>query len=462
MLRPVRSRFRALTGASIVLLVLVGADRASAHNTLESSVPSDGASLVAPAGEWLLDFVSEVPLASASAEVVDSNGVRRSLPAPVHGIDTSVVRFTLPDDLVGSVTARWRLVSSDGHVISGRVGFTVTSASASSPGSSVASASTTLPAGVTTSPPVDSTSTPTGTASAEPASPLPEPGRWFVRLGALVATLALGGLLFSEQSLAPGILATARARTAVVAAAATGAGAAVVQLLVFLGDVNGTSLFGGLAHLGDAFSFVPGSMMLLRVVIGVVMVRVLLDAARGRSAPFPSAPMFALFGMHLVTLAWTGHSRSQALPLIGIPVDVVHTAAAAAWLGGLAVVALLVVPVADPAASWTVYRRFGATARIAVPVIVGTGVVQSLRLHGGIATLFTTGHGRLLLLKIAVVAAMLKVADINRRRLLRPDAGDPRAAARRRDLLVRASLTEAVAGGLVVAVTAALVAANPG
>ena len=455
---PTRPRFRAFVGAALVFLLLSGADRASAHNTLESSVPSDGASLVAPAGEWLLDFASEVPLASASAEVVGSDGVRRSLAAPVHGIDTSVVRFTLPDDLVGSVTARWRLVSSDGHVISGRVGFTITAASATSAASSV-----TIPPGDTTlAPPVDTTLAPSVTGGDEPASPLPEPGRWFVRVGALLATLALGGLLFAEQSLAPGILAVARARTAVLAAAAAGAGAAGVQLLVFLGDVNGTSLLGGLGHLGDAFSLVPGSMMLLRTVIGIVMVRVLLDAARGRGTPFPTMPMFALFGMHLVTLAWTGHSRSQALPLVGIPVDVVHTAAAAVWLGGLAVVALLVVPSTDPEGSWTVYRRFGVTARIAVPVIVVTGVVQSLRLHGGIGTLFTTGHGRLLLLKIAVVATMLKVADINRRRLLRPDPGDPRAAVRRRDLLVRASLTEAVTGGLVVAVTAALVVANPG
>lgn len=442
----------------LVFVSLWGADRASAHNTLESSVPSDGATLVAPAGEWLLDFATDVPLASASAEVVGSDGVRRSLPAPTHGLDASVVRFTLPDDLTGTVTARWRLVSSDGHVISGRVGFTITAA----PATSTASSATTSPADTTPAPPVDSTLAPVAAGASEPASPLPEPGRWFVRLGALVATIALGGLLFAEQSLAPGILATARARTAVLAAAAAGAGAAGVQLLVFLGDVNGTSLLGALGHFGDAFRLVPGSMMLLRTVIGIVMVRVLLDAVRGRGAPFPSMPLLALFGMHLVTLAWTGHSRSRALPLVGVPVDVVHTAAAAVWLGGLAVVALLIVPSTDPEGSWSAYRRFGAAARIAVPTIVVTGVVQSLRLHGGIGTLFTTGHGRLLLLKIAVVAAMLKVADINRRRLLRPVSDDPRAVARRRDLLVRASLTEAVTGGLVVAVTAALVAANPG
>lgn len=452
-------RLRLFAAVSALFLVFGSAEPASAHNTLESSVPVDGATLVAPAGQWLLDFASDVPLESASAEVVGPDGVRRSLPAPVHGMDASVLRFTLPADLTGAVTARWRLVSTDGHVISGRVGFTITSAPlSSSPGSTSLA---TVPETTATSSegiPVAPESSDDGGTS----SPLPEPGRWFVRLAGLLATIALGGLLFAEQSLAPGILATARARTAVLTAAGVGAGAAVVQLLVFLGDVNGTSLLGGLAHLGDAFSLVPGSMMLVRVVIGLVMVRVLLDITRSRGMPFPAIPMFALFGMHLVTLAWTGHSRSQALPLVGIPVDVMHTAAAAVWLGGLAVVAVLIVPVADVQAGWKVYSRFGAAARVAVPVIVGTGVVQSLRLHGGIGTLFTTGHGRLLLLKIGIVAAMLKVADINRRRLMRSDNGDPRAVARRRDLLVRASLTEAVTGALVVAVTAALVASNPG
>ena len=99
-------------------------------------------------------------------------------------------------------------------------------------------------------------------------------------------------------------------------------------------------------------------------------------------------------------------------------------------------------------------------AKYAVIAMVVTGVIQTLRLHGNLLTLFTQNHGRWLLLKLVLVALMLKIGDINRRRLLRKMPDNDEAFAGRVALLRRASITEIVNGGLVMVATAFLVTSS--
>lgn len=176
--------------------------------------------------------------------------------------------------------------------------------------------------------------------------------------------------------------------------------------------------------------------------------------------PLGSLPVNAVSLVYLVTLAYGGHSRSMAWPLLGVPVDVLHTAASVAWLGGLVVLVLLVVPALEPAAGFEAFRRFGDVARLAVATIVVTGAIQTLRLHGTLITLLTESHGRWLLLKLVLVAVMLKIGDINRRRMLRWTGDDAMNAANRVALVRRAGVTEAVNGALVMLVTSVLVTSS--
>jgi putative copper export protein len=90
-------------------------------------------------------------------------------------------------------------------------------------------------------------------------------------------------------------------------------------------------------------------------------------------------------------------------------------------------------------------------------VITMTGIVQGLRLHTGVTSLVTTAHGLLLLVKLAAVAGMLRLAARNRSMLVQtPDHG-PRAGL----LVARTSALESVFGLLVIVLTAALVAVTP-
>lgn len=84
----------------------------------------------------------------------------------------------------------------------------------------------------------------------------------------------------------------------------------------------------------------------------------------------------------------------MAWPLLGIPADIVHTAAAVVWLGGLVIFVFFVIPTLTAVQSFEAFRRFGDAARIAVIAMVVTGIIQTLRLHGTIVTLLSESHGR--------------------------------------------------------------------
>ena len=428
-----------------------GAQPASAHNALSTSNPASGAVLTQSPATWSLTFTKEVPLDSATAEFIASNGVRTALPAPTHGATTKEIVFALPPDLNGPITARWRLVGTDGHVVTERVSFTVNIASVA-----VAS-TTTTPAETSTS--VDAVAQDAAVLSFE-ESLTPEPMRLGLRLFGYAALLIIGGMLFTEFSIAQGIIGAARAREVLLASGVVLTLAPLLQTLIFLDDSRDFGVFQSLFHIWEAFDTTAGSMHFVRFFAAAVLLIGVIRAGQTTSKTLVSPPMLVAAGSYLVSLAYTGHSRSMKWPVLGVPADVVHTAATAVWLGGLIVFVFFVLPTLQPSQSIEAFGRFGTAATYAVAAMVVSGIIQTLRLHGSIITLFTQNHGRWLLLKLLLVAAMLKIGDINRRRLLRKLPLDDAGVANRVALLRRASITEIVNGGLVMLVTAVLVSAS--
>ncbi len=96
-----------------------------------------------------------------------------------------------------------------------------------------------------------------------------------------------------------------------------------------------------------------------------------------------------------------------AAPL-GFLVGVVHLVAVAIWFGGAALVARVVL--AGPGEEDLVHatRSFSRVSMPAILVTTVTGVIQVIRLDGG--ELFSSSHGRVLMLKVIAVAAMLAVS----------------------------------------------------
>src|SRR5581483_11389880 len=91
--------------------------------------------------------------------------------------------------------------------------------------------------------------------------------------------------------------------------------------------------------------------------------------------------------------------------------DFAHLAAAAVWIGGLALLALSSSPRAR--------RRFPWIAAGAVGVLGAASIGRAIAAFPSFASLADTGYGRAVLVKTGIVAAVLGLGWANRRRLAR-------------------------------------------
>ena len=115
-------------GLSALLLtafaVLVPVAPAQAHDRLVSSDPESGATLESAPEEIGLTFSANVQDVGGSVDLTDGDGEKVSVGSPET--DGTTVTTAIEDDLpAGDYEVRWRVVSSDGHPISGVVDFTV-------------------------------------------------------------------------------------------------------------------------------------------------------------------------------------------------------------------------------------------------------------------------------------------------------------------------------------------------
>ena len=435
---------------AIVGVGFVGGGVALAHNSATGSSPSNGEVLATSPPQWTMTFAKAVPITSASGELVREDGVRRTLPTPRHGTTDNVIVFDLPADISGRVTARWRLVGTDGHVISGRVSFSVQATSAPS--------STSLAVPVN---PAD-TSTPALTGQPDGENrPVPELVRTLVRFSTFAVLTLFGGIFFAEWYIAQGTLFTNRGRRLANGTALGLFIFPVASLMILIDDLRGSSgtLFDGLSA---AASLTIGPMIMARIAFGALLAR-LTRSLLVRSGARQQDLLYILLVLipYCVTLSYGGHSRSQRLPQIGVPADVIHVLAISAWLGGLAVVLAVVIPAVKPDEALPAFLRFGYAAERAVPIIIVTGLVQSFRLHQSVGSLLTSHHGLLLLAKIGVVLAMLSLGNRNRKVLInRRNLTGPRAEISR-TILVQRSVYEFLLGATAVGITSVLVSVTP-
>ncbi len=466
--------FRKLRWIAAVALfgVLGHASGARAHNSLTSSEPIDGVTLDASPATWSLTFTGDVPLDSASGEIVRSDGSRAALPPPTHGASTSIIVFTLPGDLAGDVTGRWRLVGTDGHVITGRVQFTVTGVPEVATEPSVdsgAGSEVDVPGtveSVTSEPPLGDASpeesaleTPVSESEATSAfaDPTPESFRWVLQIVAYLGLIVIGGLVFTELVLARGILRRPRATLALEAGALALFVSAAVKTLIQVADINAVSLTAAFRHLGTVFDTTAGSMLVVRTVIGFVLLMVALTLDQRPLGTRFVRLMGGLVILHIVTMPFTGHSRSMRWPALGVPADIVHLIGITVWAGGLLALVAFVMPAAHSGNSVTAYVRFSSYASWAVIAIVVTGFIQTLRLHESPTSLIDSSHGVIVGIKVVLVAAMLAVGWWSRKLLV---SDETTSDSDLRTRLIRITAIETGIGVAVIGLSAALVRAT--
>ena len=345
---------------SLSLIFLLSAlalpETAWAHARLLNTVPRDGAVLRNAPNRVLVRFADDVRSTSGIEAIRNGGGsVLAGTPHVVGGRSLVIpLRSGLAD---GDYTVLWRVLSDDGHKLSGVVTFGV---------------------GAGRAPPQAALSADNGPSVQDVVS------RFLFFAGLLTAA----GAAFFRFAVGP-----------VPVRLMLGA-----FLLVFVG-------VSGVVHdVSLATRF--GTVMAVAAVIsglGAVLAAVAPVYPRLERLPFLAA--FAL--LPLPTLA--GHSLDRGRPLLAPVVDFLHVAAASIWLGGLVALALALTGSVERV---PVLRRFSNIALVAVVVLALTGVIRAFTELRSLEQVWTTGYGQLLIVKTALLAVLVVLGWMNRYRLL--------------------------------------------
>ena len=437
-----RPRAAAQTGRLAVLAVLAlgwllgAAGPASAHPALVSSTPGAGYAVTDPPPEIALAFNEPVTLPDRPLVVVDGDGRQIRLRVTTTQGGSGLVGAPETPLAVGAYEATYRVVGTDGDLISGTFAF-----------------------GVATPVGAAGTSDRDGVSGGAATESVP------------VGTTVLRGLLFLGVAVALG-----GACIAWRVDEATGGlpgprplvrAGSTVALLAALGLLAGLRSAGGL--LAAATS--PGVGRLLGLQALALALAVLLARRPGRGL------LSGLMLLIVVALEGARAHPGEADGALGAVLTVTHFLAGALWLGGLVhVLRLAAAWRSHPEAVRVAARTYARNALVLFVLVSATGTVSALRLLPDPADWTGTTYGRLLLVKIAVFLLVVALAVAARRRLrvhapapsadLRPAPVDgpvavPLAVPASRRPLGRVAAVETAALAAVVLAAAAVTTVTP-
>jgi len=394
---------------TIVALALLGTvmswatspNPAAAHAIVTASSPADRTSLTTPPPYVSITFSETVSSSLGGLDVLDGEG-RRVDEGTLERPSADTLRIGLRSGLAdGTYIANYRVISADGHAISGAIVFGV---------------------GVS----VDEGQADGVTKRTDPkAEAIGAIGRFLAYLGALGAAGAAFFLAFLGDG-GPGATATGRVvRWLSVLAVAGSAGVITVQAALATGRGVGAVLDTAVLREVLASGLGAQTAVLLAGLAAVVIVPV----TRGITAQ-----LLALYGglATVVAFVFWGHASEAPFVALAIAADVSHLLAAAIWFGGLlGLVVHVRARVAGtshvndaelletPAlATARLVVGFSTAAAIAVGVLWVAGTAMAWQTVGSFDKLFDGGYGRTLLAKLALVAALMAVAAVNRFRLV--------------------------------------------
>ncbi len=399
-----------MLGAALAL-----APDASAHATVAASDPADGARLGKAPARVSITFDEPVGIGLGYLRVITARGLDVDTgPATHPDGQNQVIAVALKPGLGdGTYIASWRVTSADSHPIDGTLRFVVGSG---------ALAAAPSPTG-----PVDAASTGTAFDVARTSS---------------YAALALLGGGWLLLSIWPGGRRNPAARRVLVTGWIIGLGGATAELLLQGPYAAGVGLGGSwrLALLIDTVSTLYGRLHLARLFLlaGLgVGINIMLSspAADRRSVLGISAalrrawPGPVLFLGVVYTISASGHAGVARPSWLALTSDMAHLTAMSAWLGGLVMLAVALLPSHDPVELRAVLPTFSRVAFGCVVLIAVTGTYQAWRESGSVVALLVTSYGRLILFKVTLFVGLLVAAGVSRSAVQRRFASAPLAPA---------------------------------
>ena len=217
----------------------------------------------------------------------------------------------------------------------------------------------------------------------------------------------------------------------------------------FVGSLNP---FGWFGVLNDA----AGLIMLLRFALVIGSFWVTFQPARVFE-PATQVPAITLITVLMATFAFTRIGQNVAIftYIFGIA----HVLAIGMWLGGLLLLSRAVLNAPGEADLLNAVRGFTRISTILILVSIGTGVMQVYLLDS--FNIFSTGHGRLNLLKLVVVAAMAWISLMFKNFTVTRLSKETELTSKMAWRLRRAVSTELLVGILVLGLTSWMVPMQP-
>lgn len=478
--RCVATRGRPIAGFLLASLVVFGiavqtAPAASAHAVLEESSPSaDELLTVSPTAVSLL-FSESVAVRADGIQVYAASGAAQRLGRFELSEGDRRITVPLKDTLVGTATVGWRVVSGDGHTISGSFVFHVGER--------------------------------TGAAVAiEQRSMVVVALGWLGRVLSLMSLILVGGavsLLLMIGSSQIGTASAASTGLIRVGSVVGGLGALLVRA-TRVAEILGVSLISAFGRILDLSLGRTGWFDLIRVLLAAAIVATVYAGSR-RDGPFAQQYLRVIAALWvLLALSWaaSGHGWTARAAAVAIGADTIHLLGASLWVGVLLVgFWCLGRPVSDERNSGSdkssansgeaevlpgeaevlpgeakvlrgeveglaveggsqdvvLLHQVSSLASIGLPALVVSGLVGTILHVDSVAAAGSTLYGRLLIAKVALAVAMAIVGFINQRQL---------AAAHIAGLnwlrqMQRRIGIELVMGLIVVGLTGVLVASTP-
>lgn len=374
---------RRIVGAAIASTALALAfipGIASAHAILESSSPAPSELLASSPKKIRLDFDEQVEATLGDIRIYDSEQREVSIEKTVRSSsDVSVVTAGVPTLKNGVYVVVWRVVSADGHPVTGAFPFEI---GTKSTGTSAALLEEVL-------------------NRTETTSPLGNPMSTLRLLGFLGLILLIGcvSLLWRSPLLGNArVRKTVRYSSVFIAVSSLG-------LLLMQGPYTAGKSWGSLFDsvlIGDVLQTRLGLALFIRSICAIAWGVIALTASASVTRRWRIS-VIATSVVTIATYANSGHQSAGTLPGIFVPLDMIHLAAISTWVGAL----LVLVVVSRDSDVDIEAKRFSRMATWSMPLVVLTGVVQGLHLLGGISTITETNFGKLLLVKTVLVGGVV-------------------------------------------------------
>jgi len=390
-----RHHVRRLIGALglAVGIVVVGAAPAFAHATLLSENPAAGSAVATSPTQVELTFDENVEVSFGSIELFDQKGNRVEIGAPHHASSSDhSIEASVPHLGDGAYVLTWRVISADSHPVHGAFTFSVGNSSFDASGLAAR---------------LEAKSGGSETVGVIFA---------IVRAAEFAGIALLIGAVVFAAAVRPHGRRRSRA-DALVWVGWIGLVVSTVAGLLLQGPYAGGFGLSATFHSAVVRATLQtryGHLIEIRLVLLLAVLPLLFVVRRRWHPPWWWWMLATPLGLAIAaTPGLAGHAATGTFTQFAVPLDTLHVTAMSVWLGGLAVLALIVVD-RDPDARRAA-DHFSPVALTSVMLIVASGVFAAWRQVGWSVDGFRdTTYGRILLVKIAVFIVLLALAAWSR------------------------------------------------